>query len=509
LSISVDPGDTTAVRRIWTRPVLIITAAAAALLGAGVALGPLRHHGATSTSALAPPQSPTRALDDFVTKTTAHLTRVPGDWQSWAQLAMAQIQLARITYDPSHYPLAQTALDESLKVRPKDNAAAQTGLGALAAARHDFRAALTYARRAVAADSYSADAYGVLTDANVELGQYPAATEAVQHMLDLRPDVGSYSRASYLFELRGDLPRATELMQKARGVASDPADITFTLMHLGELAFGAGNLPTAAARYAEGLDRQPGQAALLADRAKVEAARGDLTTAVTDLRAATATLPTVDHLATLADTLTAAGDPAGAARADDLIRVSTRLPGATPASTDIDLILFYADRAQAAAGARSAAGAGSAAGARSAAGASSAGGARSAAGASSAGGAGASSPSGSAESADAGLADARTAVAKGTALLAARPSVSVETAFGWALHAAGRDRAALVHADRGLRLGTRDAKAYYYRGMIKLALGDRSGARTDLAEAIKINPYFSLRYAPAARTALAQLGGAS
>jgi tetratricopeptide (TPR) repeat protein len=429
--------------------VLVTALAGIALLGAGVVLAPLVHHDTRTAATVSAPLSPTHDLDLFVTKTTAHLVKVPGDWQSWAQLGLAQVQLARVTYDPRYYPLAEAALHRSLSVQPTGNAAAQTGLGALAAARHDFRGALVFARRAVAADSYSADAYGVLTDADVELGRYPEATDAVQRMLDLRPDTGSFSRASYLFELRGDVPRATALMQKARVVAADPGDITFTLQHLGELAFGAGDLTTAAAHYSEGLERQPGQPALLADRAKVEAARGDLPAALADLRAATATLPTVDHLVTLSDTLTAAGDPAAAARADDLVRISTRLPGATPASTDIDLILFDADHG-----------------------------------------------------------DPATAVAKGKALLAARPGVPVETAYGWALHAAGRDREAIAHANRGLRLGTRDARSHYYRGMIRLALHDRAGARADLAEALKINPYFSLRYAPAARAALAKLDGA-
>ena len=435
-------------RRRWTRPVLVTVLAAVALLGAGVALVP-RHsqapgEPAPATAAL----SPTHELNAYVGRTEARLAAVPGDWQGWAALGLTRIQLGRITYDPAHYQAAETALRRSRAVRPDDNAAALTGLGALSAARHDFRGALRYARLAVAADSYSADAYGVLTDAYVELGRYPEATTAVQRMLDLRPDTGSFARASYLFELRGNHRRAVELMTRAREVATSPDEITFTLTNLGELAFGTGDLNTAAACFAEGLARVPGHPALLAARAKVAAARGDLTAAVSDLRAATATLPTVDHLMTLADTQKAAGRPGEAAVTDDLIRFSARLPGATPATTDIDLIIFAADHG-----------------------------------------------------------DARTAVARGKALLAARPSVTVETAYAWALHAAGDDRAALGHADRGLRLGTRDAQAHYYRAMIRLALHDRAGARADLTRALSINPHFSLRYGRSARTALSDLGG--
>ena len=104
--------------------------------------------------------------------------------------------------------------------------------------------------------------------------------------------------------------------------------------------------------------------------------------------------------------------------------------------------------------------------------------------------------------------DAATAVTNGRALLAARPSVVVESAYAWALHSAGRDAEALEHADNGLRLGTRDARAYHHRGMIRLALADRVGARRDLSEAVTINPYFSLTYGPQARATLAELDAA-
>ncbi|EXG81118.1 tetratricopeptide repeat protein [Cryptosporangium arvum] len=435
-------------RRRWTRPLLVTVLTAVVLLGAGVALGPWHRLAPERAAPATAVRSPTQELDAYVGRVQAHLAAVPGDWQGWAALGLARIQLGRITYDPAHYQAAETALRRSRQVRPQDNAAALTGLGALAAARHDFRAALRYARLAVAADSYSADAYGVLTDANIELGRYPEATAAVQRMLDLRPDTGSFARASYLFELRGDQRRAVELMTRAREVATTLDEITFALTHLGELAFGAGDTDTAAAYFAEGLARVPGQPALLADRAKVSAARGDLTAAISDLRAATATLPTVDHLMTLADTLNAAGQAGAAGQTDDLIRLSARLPAATPATTDIDLILFAADHG-----------------------------------------------------------DARMAVTRGKALLAARPGIKVETAYAWALHAAGDDRAALHHADRGLRLGTRDAQAHYYRAMIRLALHDRAGARADLSRALSINPHFSLRYGPSARATLADLGG--
>ncbi|HET9517223.1 MAG TPA: hypothetical protein VFO77_05820 [Actinoplanes sp.] len=448
----------------WTKAAVATGLAAAALLGAGVALGPHDDPGARSLPVTpeSAAVSPTRALQAYVARTTEHLRRVPGDWQAWAQLGLTRLELARITSDPAHHRAAETALRRSLAVKPRGNAAALTGLGALAAARHQFATALAYARRAVAIDNYSADAFGVLTDACVELGRYPEATDAAQRMLDLRPDTGSYARASYVLELHGDRGRAAELMRQALAVAAGPGETTFALTHLGELAFNAGDLATASRHFEEGLARAPGQPALLAGRASVWAARGDLPAAISALREVTAIMPTVDHLTALSDALRAAGDLTGAARTDELVRAGARVTAGTSpsasadaaagssATADIDLVLFYADRGE-----------------------------------------------------------AGTAVARARELYAARPSIAVETAYAWALHSAGRDAEALAHADRGLRLGTSDARAHYYRGMIRLAVGDRAGARADLTKAIGINPHFSLRHASQAHATLADLEGAA
>ena len=49
---------------------------------------------------------------------------------------------------------------------------------------------------------------GIMGDAQTELGRYDQALATVQRMVDLRPDLASYSRVSYQRELHGDLPGA-------------------------------------------------------------------------------------------------------------------------------------------------------------------------------------------------------------------------------------------------------------------------------------------------------------
>ena len=48
----------------------------------------------------------------------ARLARAPRDWQSWAALGLAYVQIARRTGDLSFYPKAEGALERSLSLKP-------------------------------------------------------------------------------------------------------------------------------------------------------------------------------------------------------------------------------------------------------------------------------------------------------------------------------------------------------------------------------------------------------
>ena len=90
-----------------------------------------------------------------------------------------------------------------------------------------------------------------------------------------------------------------------------------------------------------------------------------------------------------------------------------------------------------------------------------------------------------------------------------RHSVLVADALAWALHVNGRDAEALGYASQATALGERNAVFFFHKGMIERSLGKRDEARGDLSDALGINPHFSVLLAPAARAALAGLGGAA
>lgn len=430
---------------------------AAFVLGLGLALF-------AAGSVLLAPTGATGDRDDAAPATTGpqrtaraeaalqeRLRRLPQDYAGWAELGMGHVQRGRTSADPADYAKAEAALRRSLRVRAEDNFQAETGMGALAAARHDFRTALRWGRAAAASNPANSGAQAVLADAYTQLGRYPESYRAVQRMVDLRPDTGSLARASYTWELRGDVPRARALMRRALDDAASPADQGFARAHLAGLALDNGDARTALREAGAGLAALPGDASLLDVRARARSALGDTRGALKDSKAAVAVTPLPQYLLSLGELYESLGQDARAREQYAVLRAQEKLRRATGSTPpDSDAVLFEADHG-----------------------------------------------------------DPRQAVTLGRAAVRNRPFLAVQDAYAWALHRAGRDKEALVQADHSLALGTRSALYRYHRGLIHQALGDREAARADLRTALALEPHFSPLHAPAARAALQRIDSAS
>lgn len=433
------------------RPALVLALAAALLLGGGLALtAPTDQEPASSAAAVVDLAGEVPSADPVATVAALQqrLRRLPDDDAGWATLGAVHLQQATATADPSFYAQAEQAFARSLEVRPEDNDLALVGQAALAASRHDFRAARRLAERAVAVNAFSASAHGVLTDALVELGEYEQADIALQRMLDLRPAVPSYTRASYAFELRGDLMGARTALERALRIAVDPADAGFVHRYLGELAFNQGDLDEAERQFGAGLQRAPSYTPLLAGRARVAAARGQVEAALRDWNDVVQRLPEPGYLTELGDLYASLGRDDEAAAQYEVVRTIEKLFLAAGADLDVEQALFAADHGDPARALRSA-----------------------------------------------------------EKAWQSRRSVQTADAYAWALHVNGRSAQARELAAQAQRLGTRNALFDYHRGMIELAVGDRDAARRSLSSALTLNPYFSTLHAPRARAALQELGG--
>ncbi|MGW1642964.1 tetratricopeptide repeat protein [Streptomyces lavendulae] len=356
---------------------------------------------------------------------TARLERLPGDWNAWSALGMAHIEQARTTADPALHARAEKALRRSLALQARGNTGAETGLAALAAARHDFTTARAEAEKAINSDPYSTAAYGVLADAQTQLGHYQDAEQAVQKMNDLRPDAASLARASYTFELRGKTDRAADLMRRSLTAATTDSERAFAHACLSGLALEEGDAQLALKEAEQGLRATPGNAALLDSRARARAALGQTEQALADWQRAVDVVPLPHLVLALGEMHQALGHRPQAEAQFALLKAQDRLRAAAGSPPDTDAILFEADHGTPA-----------------------------------------------------------RAMAMAEQALQTRPFVAVHDAYAWALHRAGRNEEALTHADQALALGTRQALWSYHRAAIHHALGDETAAHEDLDDAL-------------------------
>jgi tetratricopeptide (TPR) repeat protein len=434
------------------RPLAVLGLAVVLLLGAAVAVTrssePTRADQGRPVSLEAAGTAAGADLGSTIAGLQERVRRLPQDWQAMASLGVAYVQQAASTADPSYYAKAEAVLNDSLAEHPDGNDLALTGQAALEAARHDFPAARELADRALALNPFSASAYGVLTDALVEIGDYEAAFASLQKMLDLRPAVPSYTRASYAFELRGNADAAREALEQALRIAVDPADAAFAHRYLGELAFGDGDLDKAEQQSADGLRRAPSYTPLLVGTARVLAARGEHEAAIETYTKAVQRLPEPGTLTELGELYESLGRTDEAQEQYDVVRATQRLQEAAGVDLDLEQTLFLADHG-----------------------------------------------------------DPAAALSAASAAWQTRRSVQSADAYAWALHVNGRHQEALELAEQAQRLGTRSALFDYHRGMIQRALGDDGAARRSLTAALRTNPHFSPLHARTAQAALGELGG--
>ena len=126
---------------------------------------------------------------------------------AWIVLGRAWVRKARESNDPGFYLNANACASVVLAKDPADKLALDLR-GLVLLNDHKFEEARALATEVVARHPEDPMAWGNLGDALVELGRYDEAIVAVQHMVDLKPNLPSYSRASHLQWLRGDATSA-------------------------------------------------------------------------------------------------------------------------------------------------------------------------------------------------------------------------------------------------------------------------------------------------------------
>jgi len=397
------------------------------------------------------PENPasTNPTDKAVATAQARLRMVPTDPEAKKSLAGAFLQKVRETADPTYYVKVDGILASLGGARSTDPMVLLLE-GTLLLARHQFTQALAAGRGAVAGLPSTSSSYGIVVDADNELGHYDDALANTQKMVDLRPDLTSLARVSYARELRGDLSGAIQAMAQATtagqgGAVALPGEsgieggenVAYVQTLLANLLLIQGNVAEADRTYAAALATFPGFAAARVGQASVLVARGRPADAAAILADVVRTQPLSQYVIAEGDDYAAAGMQAQADQAYALVDVINRLYRANGVNIDVENALYEADH----------------------------------------------HPS-------------RAAVDAARRSIRDRGGVTGHDTLAWALYRTGKLAEARTEIDKVLAVGDTDPLYRYHAAAIDLATGDRVGAGSQLDIVLGGNPRFSALYIP-------------
>lgn len=374
------------------------------------------------------------------------IEKMPDSPLAYNQLAVIYIKRARETGDFSLNSKAETAVNKALQIEPEDSSAKKLK-ASLHLTLHRFQEALELGAQLQKDFPNDAFVYGVLADANVELGNYEQAVENAQKMVDLKPNTASYARVGHLRSLYGDHPGAVEMFKLAARTAdpSEKESQSWCLVRLGDELWKNGKYPQAERVYDEALINFPNYYLAIAGKGRVRAAQGDFENAVKLLTDANNRVPNVETAILLGDIYTKINDAEKAKQQYDLVEIIERKIGA--GDDQKRLALLWADQNT--------------------------------------------------------RLDEALEIARREHQM--RKDIFTADTLAWVLYKKGEFQEAKKASDEAMRLNTNDARILYHAGMIEKQLGGKARAKGLLQAVLKINPAFDILQADIAKNALEEL----
>ncbi len=393
-----------------------------------------------------PPPAGDSASDNAIAKWAGAAGKNPGDFNAWLRLGDALAQKFRDTLDQSYYPHADRVYRQALTINPRA-VEALTGLAWVYGSRHEFEQSADWARQALEIDKENPAAFGLLGDAALELGDYDAAHGHYQKMLDLRPDLSSYSRGAQLLWVTGDARKAKWLMEKAIKTGAPYAEnTTWCQVQLALMLFNEGALLPATQLVETALEKSPRHEPALLAAGRFAAARKDFVAALGLYQRALESRPSHEALVGLGEACELAGEGAEAARYYAEVEALHDRERGADGHDHMQMARFYADH-------------------------------------------------------DRNLIEALR-MAEQRKLTR---NVFEADVLAWVYYKNGHYPRAQAAIERALSQGTPDARIFFHAGMIAAASGDAHTARQHLQRALSLNPNFSPRHAPLAVQKLAEL----
>jgi tetratricopeptide (TPR) repeat protein len=287
------------------------------------------------------PPTTSSGLKQRIEEMEARLRGAPTDPGAAVLLADALLRQARATNDGRPAGRASQVLNAALKEHPRQYDVLRL-LGATYLSQHRFRQALDVARQSRDLRPDDAWNYGVMGDAQIELGDYPQAFDAFDKMTALRPSAASYARVAYARELRGDMTGALAAMQMAASATApnDPEAQAWYAVQTGELYLKMHRWDDADREYRRAIFVFPDYPLAVVGQGKLQVARGDRDRALALYLEQLKRTPTLDLAARIGDLYAERGD---AVQSEHYYQLAEDLAGPGVAQTEANLALFLAD----------------------------------------------------------------------------------------------------------------------------------------------------------------------
>ncbi|MDQ3313989.1 MAG: tetratricopeptide repeat protein [Verrucomicrobiota bacterium] len=215
---------------------------------------------------------------------------------------------------------------------------------------NDFAAAREHTLKLAELQPARGEAYAIIADACLELGEYDPAIEALRQLERSDPkNAGTETRLARVAILRGDPASAQQHFRAALSLLRDlprppPETVAWCHWQLGETAFSSSDYTSAERHYSDALTAAPNYFRALTSLGRLCAARGDVPAAMTYYERAVRIIPVVDSMAALGDLNQLSGRERDAAARYELVEQlgeHSRKVHGTP--HDRHLALFRAD----------------------------------------------------------------------------------------------------------------------------------------------------------------------
>jgi tetratricopeptide (TPR) repeat protein len=225
------------------------------------------------------PEGEMASMLELYDRMAGNIKANPKDVESKLTLIELFMQEARISGEHGYYYPAALKMADEVLAQPLEPALKYRALldkASVLLSQHQFAEARRVGEEAVLINPNEAGIYGVLIDANVELGNYDKAVETADKMMSIRPDIRSYSRVSYLREIHGQVDPAIDAMKLAVSAGYPGVEPTeWARLTLGNLYLRYGKVDSAMYHYKMALSARPNYPFAVAALARAEAQKGN------------------------------------------------------------------------------------------------------------------------------------------------------------------------------------------------------------------------------------------